>query len=415
MRRGWPLTARGTGAMVLAVVCIVVANEAGIPELVYFGMLLIVVTGLSLASLHLARSTAAVHRAPSPDVAAVGDHALVRVRVGVRTVLPTAAGTWHDTIPKGLAGTADGDFPALGSGLRGADQVVDLEYSVTGMRRGVHEVGPLAVRSVDPFGLARRSIVWSPRTPVTVAPAIVELAAVADVAGEAGGTQLSVAHRLGQGADNLTARPHAPGDSMRRIHWRATAHRDQLMVREEEQESTPEATVVIDRGDLRWSREARRAPGLDEGFEIAVSACVSAVARLVRDGYAVEVIDSDGTVLAERIDGGESAEVESLASRFATLTTRGDDHLARLPRLFAGLLTGPVIVITGEFDSADADALAPLVHHSTLPILLAVAPRDGALDRAADAGWRTAALDSRADLAAAWASVAERGVAHGAG
>ena len=56
---------------------------------------------------------------------------------------------------------------------------------------------------------------------------------------------------------------------MRRIHWRATAHRDELMVRQEEQESTPEATVVLDRGVLRWSPEALRAPGADAGFEAA--------------------------------------------------------------------------------------------------------------------------------------------------
>ena len=58
------------------------------------------------------------------------------------------------------------------------------------------------------------------------------------------------------------------------------------------------------------------------------SACVSAVARLVHDGYAVEVLDTDGTVLAERIDGGDMAEVEVLLAQFATITARRDDSLA---------------------------------------------------------------------------------------
>jgi len=44
MRRLWPLTARGTGAVALAVACFVIANEVGIVELMYFGILLVAVT-----------------------------------------------------------------------------------------------------------------------------------------------------------------------------------------------------------------------------------------------------------------------------------------------------------------------------------------------------------------------------------
>ena len=101
---------------------------------------------------------------------------------------------------------------------------------------------------------------------MTVAPAVIDLPPLTNFAGEAGGTLHTTTNQLGQGADNLVARPYVPGDSMRRIHWRATAHRDELMVRQEEQESTPEASVVIDRGALRWSPEAMYAPGADPGL-----------------------------------------------------------------------------------------------------------------------------------------------------
>src|SRR5690606_1012528 len=107
---------------------------------------------------------------------------------------------------------------------------------------------------------------------------------------------------LGQGADNLIPRAYMSGDSMRRIHWRASAHRGDLMVRQEEQESTPEATVVFDRNVDRYGREALLRPGEDPAFEAAVSACASAVARLTDEGYVVTVIDVDGAALVERID-----------------------------------------------------------------------------------------------------------------
>ena len=409
MRRVWPLTLRGTGALIFALACFVLAGELGVVELVYFGVLLLAVLVISLISIYLAHRTEDVHRSLEPDVVTVGREATVAVRVGVRTAMPSAPGTWSDTLPRGVSGRAQGVFPALGSGLRSGDRSVSLGYTVTGVRRGIHAIGPLSVTSSDPFGLTRRQNLLGDRTRVMVVPAVVELVSLASSSGDMGGTLHTTTNQLGQGADNLIARPYAPGDSMRRIHWRATAHSDSLMVRQEEQESTPEATVVLDRGALRWATDAMLAPGNDPGFERAVSACVSVVGRLAQDGYSVAVIDSDGTPLAEPVDGGEFAEVDDLTRQLATVTTRRDDHLPRLPHLFTGATAGPVIVITGRFDAEDAAALAPLVHHTTLPLLLAVSPIEDGLDLAADAGWRTAAIRLDDDLARAWAAAVDRG------
>ncbi|MFE5410935.1 DUF58 domain-containing protein [Microbacterium sp. NPDC056569] len=416
MRSVWPLSVRGTGALVLAIACFIVANEAGILELMYFGIMLLAVVAASIASLYVGRRSDAVTRAIAPDVVPVGREARVSVRVEVRTALPTAPGTWRDALPKGLRGKAEGAFPALGSALRGGERggarSIDLVYTVTGAQRGIHSIGPLTVRSSDPFGLARRTVVFGQRTPVTVAPAVIDLPPLVDYAGATGGMLHTTTDQLGQGADNLVARPYAPGDSMRRIHWRATAHRDELMVRQEEQESTPEASVVLDRAALRWSPEALRAPGADPGFEAGISACVSAVARLVHDGYAVEVLDTEGTVLVDRIDGGDMTEVDAMLVRFATVTAHRDDALPRLSRLFAGASTGPVVLIVGRLDPADAVALGPVAHHSTLPLLLCAAPMGEALDIAADHGWHVATVGPDRDLGLAWANAIGRGVHH---
>ena len=190
------------------------------------------------------------------------------------------------------------------------------------------------------------------------------------------------------------------------------------MVRQEEQESTPEATVVLDRAALRWSTDALHAPGADPGFEAGVSACVSVVTRLVHDGYAVEVLDSDGSPLhgsgglVERIDGGDMTEVEAMLVQFATVTARRDDSLPNLGRLFAGVSTGPVVVIVGRLDPADADAIGPVAHHSTLPLILAAAPVGDALERAADHGWNVATIDPDRDLGLTWVNAVGRGVQH---
>jgi hypothetical protein len=117
-------------------------------------------------------------------------------------------------------------------------------------------------------------------------------------------------------------------------------------------------------------------------------------------------------VLAERIDGSDMAEVEAMLAHFATLTARRDDGLARVARLFNGITTGPVILIVGRFDPADADIVAPVAHHSSLPMLFAVAPVGDALERAADFGWRVGVIDPDADLTVAWGTAVERGVSH---
>lgn len=411
MSRLWPLTLRGTGALVIALVCLILARELGLVELTYFAVLLLAALVASLISLYATYRAETVTRTVAGEVAAVGRRSTILVRVAVRTAVPTPQGEWFDVLPAALKGDPRGSFPALGSSLRGgADRFVELTYEVVGVRRGIHSIGPLRLSSSDPFGLTRRRLVIGGRTRITVVPALIELPPMSSIAGEAGGVIHSSVTQLGQGVDNLIARPYSSGDSMRRIHWRATAHRDELMVRQEEQESTPEATVVFDRASLRWSAEAMRAPGADAAFEAGVSACVSAAARLVNEGYVVEVIDSDGTPLVGTFGGADSQEIEHMLVHFATLTASQDDQLGRLPALFLGATTGPIVLVIGRVDAAAAATIAPIAHHSTLPLLLAVAPVAGALDSAEAAGWRTSAIPPGTDLAAAWAGAISRGV-----
>lgn len=410
MRRWWPLTLRGSGAAVLAGASLVIAQRAGIPELMYFGVLMTALLVTAATTLVIARRTDRVTRTVSPDVTDVGARAEVVVRVGLQTALPTAPGRWADALPAGLSGHASGVFPATSSAL-GRDTVpVELRYEVVGHERGVHALGPLEVITTDPFGLVRRRFALGRPSPVTVAPAIVDLPPLPPTGGEAGGTRQSAALQLGQGLDNLVARPYAPGDSMRRIHWRATAHRDTLMVRQEEQESSPAATVVFDRALSRWSPAAAEAAGRDLAFETAVSACVSAVARLVHEGYTVDVVDSDGELLADPVDGGEDAEARALAASFAAITARAEGSSARVIPASAAVMMGPVVVITA--DPARDHALAPgaFAQRSALPIMIMVSSRPD-LEPARAAGWRVANVRPGGDIASAWSDATERGLA----
>ncbi|WP_298744725.1 DUF58 domain-containing protein [uncultured Microbacterium sp.] len=405
----WPLTVRGTGAALLSLLCFVLAHEFRITELIYVGVLLGAVVIASIATLHLVRRTETVVRSFSPGVAAVGSDVDVRARVDIRSPLPIAQGRWSDTLPRGITGGATGDFPAVASGMRTKRNGVEISYTVRADRRGVRRFGPLTITSTDPFGFARRRHAVGGTVTLTVAPVIVDLGSLADLPGEAGGSMHTATHQLGQGTDNLVPRHYTPGDSMRRIHWRASAHRDELMVRQEEQETAPEATVVFDRAVRRWDASAARAPGTDPGFEAAVSATVSAVARFVAEGYRVTVLEVDGTELCAPIDSGDTTGAPHLAMSLATIVTHGQASLDAVVRLFAGTMTGPLVLVTGILDETDAALLAPLAPHSSLPILLAVAPQGAALARAADSGWRAVGIGPDEDLTQAWRFAVDRG------
>lgn len=408
LRRAWPLTPRGVGAVVIGLAAVVCAHSFGVAELVYVGVLLIASVALGWVSLWFVHRYGDVSRSFSPDVTAVGSESTVTVHATARGGLSGAVARWTDALPDGIEGDASGIL----TGAAALDRV-RLTYRIRGTRRGIRDVGPFAIVVTDPFGFTRRSVRVGAVESITVAPATVALPPLAEYPGEAGGSLHTATHQLGEGADNLIPRTYAPGDSMRRINWRASAHHDELMVRQEEQESTPEATVVLDRAAARWA-PAASLPGEDPTFEAAVTAAVSAVARLTREGYDVTVIDTEGHPIGAPAPAGDTLAVEQLALDLATLVTGSDDRLAGLPRLFAGTVAGPVVVVSARMTAADADALAPLVAHSALPVLLAADSSDEAIARASRAGWRAAALSAEGDLTETWRAATERGTARAA-
>lgn len=409
MKSRWPLTVRGSGAVVLAIACFALAPELGSVELLYFGILLLVLVGACILALHTGRRAERVERVLEPEVVSVGGTAYVRLSVTMRSLIPTTTGLWTDHLSAGLMGESAGVLPGVGSALRRSATETVFSYPVQGMLRGQRRIGPLEIRTSDPFGIARRVRRVGGTDEVVVVPAIVPLTSLGDHAGDLGGSLRSSSDDAGQGADNLTARPYMPGDSMRRIHWRATAHHDLLMVREEERESTPEATVILDRSAARWHPDAARTPGADPRFETALTAFVSIVHRLTQDGYLVDVLDGDGTALVSAIAGDSRDEIAALLHLSATLTTVPEDQLPHLRPLFAGGMAGPVALVTGALSEADARSMSVIASHSALPVLLSAAPADGAFEVAAHS-WRVGLVDDEAALSDAWAQAVGRGV-----
>ncbi|MFJ2542766.1 DUF58 domain-containing protein [Microbacterium sp. NPDC087589] len=384
MPRRRTLTLRGTGALLSGLGCLIAANMVGAPILLYIGVLLLALTVLSVLVVRLPRRAGSVTRQVSTDLLTVSETSRVTLRFTLRA-LRVPRGLWRDVLPSAVTGDSAGEYPS---------ETGQLSYLITGVRRGVWPIGPLVLRTVDPFGLAQREQAFGETRSVTVVPEVFTLAPLTVKVGAAGGTAHTSSSRLGQGSDNLSPRRYISGDSMRRIHWRATAHRGQLMVRQEEEESSPDALVILDRSASRWAR-----PGDEEDpdFETAVSMCASVAVHLVQEGYGVDVIDSSGTLLGTL--RGHEDDRDGLLVALALVGPRGDAR--DIMTLIGGTPPGPLVYITGEIDEEDAALLRP--SGAAAPMLFATAPHRGAAAAAEQHGWRFARLGD--DVAEAWEDV----------
>lgn len=394
-RRRRPLTRRGVWALVVAVLCAVTANLMAARVLVYVALLIIALVLIALVAVRAPRRDGAVTRRISTDLLTVGETSQVALRFDLRA-LRVPFGLWRDALPDAVSGDASGEFPT--------DNGTSIRYAITGERRGIWRIGPLSLRTTDPFGLVQREQGFGDSRTVIVVPRIVPLAPLRADVGAAGGTAHLSSARLGQGSDNLSPRPYVSGDSMRRIHWRATAHRGDLMVRQEEEESSPDAVVVLDRSAARW---APQGAAVDDGFEQAVSACASIALHLEQEGYSVDVLDSAGTALGAL--RGHDHDHDTLLVALASVAPQGEAR--DIAALLDGTPPGPLVVITGALSVDDASTL----RHggAAAPVLLAADPGPGAEEAAAANGWSSAALTD--DIAGSWEDALPARLATGTG
>jgi len=379
-----PLTGRGWGCLLSGILLIVAANVVAARPLLYVGVLLAALPLIALLIVRMPRRRADVSRRISTDLLAVGETSQVQVRFDLYT-LGIPNGTWRDTLPAAVSGDATGDYPG---------DALSLRYDLTGVRRGISTLGPLILRTVDPFGLAQREQAFGDTRAITVIPQSVALAPLPTRVGAAGGTAQTRSTRIGQGADNLIPRPYSSGDSRRRIHWRATAHRGDLMVRQEEEEASPDALVVLDRAADRWDRPGDEP---DAAFEAAITLCASVALRLVTDGYSVDVVDTSGVQLGAL--RGHEEDREDLMVALAMAAPRGEPRDLR--SIVGSTPPGPLVLITGRLDIEDAERMTTA--GAAAPLLFAATAEPDALAAATAHGWNTALLPADADVAQTWA------------
>jgi len=275
------MTSRGKAMLGGAVVVAAAGIALRYPELVGLGAA--GVTAVAAALGLVARPPRVrVERQVSPDRVSRGTRIAAKLLVasGQRRAVPAMAA-------RDLAGGVP--VPCQVARLRpGGSRPVETRLP-TG-RRGIVRSGPLSFDHRDAFGLAHRVITIGPVSDLYVRPRPVELPAVA----------ASLARSL-DGPDSDTTmdgtlsfnslREYVPGDELRRVHWRASAHAGKLVVKQYIDTAHAAMAVVLD------EQVADPAQDTAEAFEAAVDCAASLAAVAAAHGQPLRLLNAAGESL----------------------------------------------------------------------------------------------------------------------
>lgn len=132
------------------------------------------------------------------------------------------------------------------------------------LRRGRFTLGPITVRTGDPFGFFQRIKHIPQVANLVVCPATVDLPYFTLPLGElpGGGARRQRTHYITTNVASV--RDYFPGDSFNRIHWRSTARTGRLIVKEFELDPTADVWIFLDMEESVQARRQGGGPGLEE-------------------------------------------------------------------------------------------------------------------------------------------------------
>lgn len=127
----------------------------------------------------------------------------------------------------------------------GSRKRVTLVYTLQAKRRGYFSLGPLSLRAGDLFGFSEAHWQESVGRYVTVYPQVLPLPTLGLPSRLPFGTR-GVSGRLQEDPARLSGvRAYTTGDSLRRIHWKASAHADTLLVKQLQPSIALDLLVVL--------------------------------------------------------------------------------------------------------------------------------------------------------------------------
>jgi uncharacterized protein (DUF58 family) len=192
-----------------------------------------------------------------------------------------------------------------GGGLRAS-------YVLRSLPRGRYAYAKARAVLEDPFGLERTEVELGSGGAVLVYPRLVELDRVFSETGAnfLDGRRLLL--RRPSGFELHSVREYEHGESLRKVHWRSTARRGQLMVKDLEDSPRDEVAVLL---DADGSAVAGTPP--ESSFDVQVRAAGSILRSHVRRGRRAVLVVNSALPEAQRVhsaDGDWRRALELLAA-----------------------------------------------------------------------------------------------------
>ena len=234
------------------------------------------------------------------------------------------------------------------------DSSEDNSYRAYMNRRGQYRLGPMQASTSIPIGLVRATIVDTENDTVFVSPQLGELSPAwsrrLDMRNDGG--QRSVRRRGKAEGDFYGMREWRNGDSRTWIHWRTTAKRNKLTVRQFEQRINQDLVVILD----LWQSEEVATP--DPNIESAVSFAATLLFEYGRHGSTHMLIASASSQPFELQGTSSPVFRQEMMERLAMVEATKKDSL---PEVLANVLPKAsssakiVLVSPGERDLNDTE------------------------------------------------------------
>jgi len=241
---------------------------------------------LAPVSFFLARGTlgALTIRREAPGLMKEGEQRHVRLVIANQGVQRRYFFTVGDELPDGREAADEGGGRALVTSL-GAEEQFAIEYVLRARRRGVYRLGPAVIEHADLIGLFSFRRRMGEADEVVVHPTPEHIPDVWTRVAALRAPQAPRRRFRGEGTELYGTRPFTPGDDLRRVDWKSTARRGQLIVREYERAEATDATIILD-----LQRSAHRGEGDDATVERAVKLVASVAAQMLERGSAVGLV-----------------------------------------------------------------------------------------------------------------------------
>jgi uncharacterized protein (DUF58 family) len=307
-----------------------------------------------------------------PARAFAGETIDARLHLANRSWLPLPWLQIQEAVPLDLKDQPD--YRAVVS--VGAHATFDHPYRLACKKRGYYRIGPLNLRSSDIFGFVEAR--WDEVNGATliVYPQVVPLAHLGLPSRSPFGTLSSRQRLLEDPARMAGVRAYTAGDSLRRIHWKASAHADQLLVKKLQPSMAVPVMILLDLD--RNSYPVRSLVGSSEwGITVAASVASALIAERQAVGLASNGLDALANVTAAPLPQRTGQEqLMGILSLLARIQVQAAEQslAAWLPQQTATLPWGTTIVlVTPQLDEPSLWVLHGLYRRGSRVLVLVTA------------------------------------------